>query len=235
MKSFGYYDLIETFPEPGCAFCRLSQREVGRYLDSLLYEYVAIPSMQNTFRASRGLCHAHAWGLTEIRDGVLGIAVFYEQTIDEVLSILAKHSTAGGGLKLPRRRGANSGAAAAADLTPERDCPCCVHVAQVEITLIRDVVDGLGADRFVEAYQTSSGFCLPHLRRILPEVRDPKHVEILIATQRTIWAKLQAELLTFIDKHGTRHGDNVMVAMGEEADSWRRTLTALAGVDTRPE
>lgn len=234
MKSFGYYDLIENFPEPGCAFCRLIQRETGRYLDSLLYEYVAIPSMQNTFRASRGLCHNHAWKLTEIRDGVLGIAVFYEQTIDEVLSILAKHSSAGGGLKLPRRRG-NNGGAAAADLKPERDCPCCVHVGQVEITLVQDVVDGLGDDRFVDAYRDSSGFCLPHLMRILPEIRDTKHAEILIATQRTIWAKLQSELLMFIDKHGTRGGDNAFVAMGNEADSWRRTLTALAGTDTRPE
>lgn len=232
MKSFGYYDLIETFPEPGCAFCRLSQRESRRYLDSLLYEYVAIPSAQNTFRASRGLCHTHAWELTEIRDGVLGITVFYEQALDEVLSILGNGPS--GGLKLPRRRGNKSGVGLAADLAPERECSCCIHVAQTDTTLIRDVVDGLGDSRFVEAYQGSTGFCLPHLTRILPEIRDAKHVQTLVTTQRAIWAKLQAELLMFIDKHGTRHGDNVFVAMEGEADSWRRALNALAGLDTRP-
>jgi hypothetical protein len=228
VKSFGYYDLIEAFAQPGCAFCRLSAREARRYLDSLLYEYVAKPETQNAFRASRGLCRAHGWALTEVRDGALGIAILYEQALDETLRSLGAldetRPRAGGW----RGRG---GPAMPDALAPDAPCPCCVHVEAYEGRLLRDVLDGLDDVRFSEAFAQSSGFCLPHLMRIVGEAREPSHIAQLTTTQRAIWRRLQADLLTFIDKQGTRAGDNAFDPMGSEADSPRRALRALSGLE----
>lgn len=56
-----YFDLIDYFPQPGCAICNLLRRNVDRSLDALLYEYVGDPDSHRVFRQRRGLCNEHSW------------------------------------------------------------------------------------------------------------------------------------------------------------------------------
>ena len=43
---FSYFDLVETFPKPGCAVCTLTQRDVERHVDLMLYGFVSTDEMQ---------------------------------------------------------------------------------------------------------------------------------------------------------------------------------------------
>ncbi len=79
---------VEAFAQPGCAICRLLERDVSRFLDTLLYEHPTDPITQNDLRASRGLCHQHTWTLPRY-NSALATAVLYDAVIDELLRISA--------------------------------------------------------------------------------------------------------------------------------------------------
>ena len=63
------FDLVEMFPQPGCAICNLLLHDVSHYLDSLLYERVNTVELQQGFRRARGLCAQHAGELVTVRGG----------------------------------------------------------------------------------------------------------------------------------------------------------------------
>src|SRR3972149_3703859 len=82
-----YYDLMDQFPEPGCAVCHLALRDGWRYLDSLLYEYVNTGQINDAFRAGRGLCNTHMWQILQFRGTALAITILCNAVVDEVLKI----------------------------------------------------------------------------------------------------------------------------------------------------
>ena len=119
---FGYFDLLEAFAQPGCAVCRLLQHDVGRFLDSLLYENAVDPTTQTHFRASRGLCHEHTWQLTRF-NSALASAILYDAVLDEVARIVERTPPERQN-GLARWRGATSPLAEV--LAPQKPCPACV-------------------------------------------------------------------------------------------------------------
>ena len=69
-----YFDLIETFPKPGCAICNLLLHEVDQYINALLYEFANSPDMHAVFSAGRGFCTEHGQMLRENKlSNVIGI------------------------------------------------------------------------------------------------------------------------------------------------------------------
>ena len=87
MLPFGYFDLIETFPQSGCAVCNLLQHDVHQLIDNVLWEHTNDPFILDKMRASRGLCNQHGWEFIEMAHA-LNVAVFYEPALDEILKIL---------------------------------------------------------------------------------------------------------------------------------------------------
>ena len=217
-----YFDLLETFPEPGCAICRLLLRDAERLLDSLLYERVNEPNSHRLFRAARGLCNDHAWQLTEFRGGALGIAILYHATVDEVLKILdhAPHET-------PRAFSRSRNATSLSDhLKPTENCMVCTLLSSTEqdyVSVFSRHIDDL---KLQKAYEESDGLCLPHFRLILRESYPPDLLKKVIHIQKTIWEKLEADLAEFVDKN--RH-ERMHETMGRERDSWQRAIRQMAG------
>src|SRR6185369_1004968 len=105
---FSYYDLIETFPRPGCAVCNLLLRDSERHLDSLLYEYILDIETHRHIRAARGLCNEHTWQLKKYVGGALGIAILYEAELDEVQRIVEQTLPESIASRLGRLFGSNS-------------------------------------------------------------------------------------------------------------------------------
>lgn len=231
MKPFGYYDLIEACGQPGCPLCRQAQSAEHHFLDALLYEYANAYEVHQKVRASRGLCPRHAWQLTEFKEGVLGVAVLYDQALDETLTRLNGDSapvSAARGM-LERWLGPTPGSGLAAQLAPTTPCLACEHLADVERRSVAILDDALADEQFLAAFAGSDGLCLPHFMAALDSVRERQRALRLTNIQRDIWTRLQAELRRFIDRHGDRAGDSHLATMGHEADSWRRTVAALAG------
>lgn len=230
LKSFGYYDLLEAFAQPGCALCSRLTLESGRYLTSLLYEYSVDYDTHQLFRAARGLCNRHGWQLLSLREGLINVAVLYEAAVDEVLHVLANaDSLSGRAGGLIGRVTGNGGSGLADRLNADRDCLCCSHLDRVATQLAESVVEGLAETRFVQAYQASEGFCLPHLVAVLRQTRDPAHRDLLVRQQQALWSRLKADISTYIMRYG-QSGDNAGMD-NAEALSWLRAIANLAGVD----
>jgi hypothetical protein len=220
---FGFFDLLETFPKPGCAVCRLLQRDVERFLDTLLYEHTVDPASQDNFRASRGLCHDHTWLLTRSNNS-LAVAILYDAVLGEVMRISERTS--------PERQGGftrlfNSGASSAlADaLEAQKPCPAC----EVRDGAERRYLDALGEyaadERLRPVFEASDGLCLPHFRKVLTLTRDARNARLLLEVQMRKWSALKGELETFLRKMDAHYHE----AMGAESTSWLRAMALLSG------
>lgn len=229
---FGFYDLIDQFARPGCAVCHLLLADVGRLLDSILYEYATEPEMQTDFRDSRGLCAEHGWQMVQIgaaRGGALNIAKLYERPLADLLARLsqvAPDADAQTGL-IRRLFAQNPSAALIAALEPDHPCIACKLLNASEAQIIAILGDHIGDTRLRSAFAASDGLCLPHFRLALRHTQDAERARLLIEAQSAIWSRLSADLAEFIRKSNYQYGDEAVAEA--EATSWRRVVARLGG------
>ncbi len=221
-----FYDLVETFPQPGCALCRMIEHDVERFLDSQMYEYVNTPDTHFAMRDSRGLCATHSAQLIDYGAQVLGIAILDASVLGEVMKLVDQHSSRKPGNARWWSRSASPGSALADVLEPTRSCMACDKLEQATRLHIHTFVTYLADPRIQDAFRASSGLCLPHYQMALRESTTPALTETLTTIQMNRWEKLKAELDLFADKYDIRRAD---IAMGAEGDSWRRALALISG------
>ncbi|MCB9457367.1 MAG: hypothetical protein H6671_15380 [Anaerolineaceae bacterium] len=226
-KSFGFYDLVETFPKPGCAICTLLEADTQRLLDNILYERVTDPPTQTRFRNSRGLCSEHAHQLTTFSHA-LGIAILYEAVLDKTLKALEQAEkeagSPGGWARWWNAAAANDPLVAA--LEPEESCMICAAQDDHESLYISILTDHITDDRLETAYRASDGLCRAHFQMSLRAARDAAQARLLLDIQRDIWGRLRGELREFARKYDFKHVDE---KMGAEGDSWRRAALHFSG------
>jgi hypothetical protein len=220
---FGYFDLLEALPQPGCAVCRLLDHDVDRFLDTLLFEFPVDPIMQNNFRDSRGLCHEHSWQLPGYNNA-LASAILYNAVLDEMLRVSAqtpaeKQST------FARLRGSATHSALADALAPSKPCPACVVRSDAEKRYLQVLGEMIGEERLRDAFRQSDGLCLPHFRGTLLAMRDPDSARLITTMQREIWSKLKGELELFLHKMDAHYHQQI----GGEATSWLRAIARVTG------
>jgi hypothetical protein len=227
----GYFDLTETFSQPGCAVCNLVLRDVDHFLDSLLYERVNEPDSHRVFRARRGLCNEHAWQLTRYKGGTFGIAILYNAVLDEVLKIVeqapASISASPSGIGRFLNGSADAaGPSLAERLEPTGPCPACALRNSSESDDVRVLSEYIDDSGLQEAYRASDGLCLPHFCQVLRNVNTSERFRLFTSIQSAIWRKLKADLNEFMDKN-----DHLRIheAMGAEGDSWQRAAGRMAG------
>ncbi len=226
MKTFNYYDLLEAFKLSGCPICRLLKGDAHRFLDTLLYEFVADRTIQAEFRQSRGLCNVHAWELTELRGGNVGTAILCQVVLDEVSTLLGS-AVKKASSPLNRLFGQQTeGALLAERLEPAEHCMCCVAVNASEKRYLETLAESLAEPEVHAAFTGSAGFCLPHFRMLLKEVSRDEVREVLIDGQTVIWKALIAELELFRYKVDPRWAGD---PMGVEGNSWLRATEMIAG------
>ncbi|MCA0457099.1 MAG: DUF6062 family protein [Chloroflexi bacterium] len=218
-----YYDLTETFPAGGCVVCSLVERDVHRFLDSHLYEYVNTPETHAKMRGSRGLCATHSANLVEFGASVLGITILHAAIMDELLKTAGEPTRASSAFG--RLRG-SSGSSLANKLEPDSPCMACAALERAEAQHIGTIAEYINDDRLREAYAASAGLCLPHFKQVLRAAPDSTRADTLTQLQLPKWKALKAELDMLSDKYDANHNDE---AVGAEADSWRRALELVSG------
>ncbi len=219
---FGYFDLLETLPQPGCAVCRLLQRDVERFLDTLLYEHTVDPPTQTAFRASRGLCHDHTWMLPPLNNA-LAVGILYDAVLDELIKTAARTPATDrqSGLGRLLKGGAPGGLAEA--LEAKLPCPACVvrdDAARRYLEVLGDYSDD---QRLRPAFEQSDGLCLLHFRGVL--ALEPQKARFLVDVQVSKWKALKGELTEFLHKLDAHYHET----MGAESTSWLRALARVAG------
>ncbi|MCB9449992.1 MAG: hypothetical protein H6672_01045 [Anaerolineaceae bacterium] len=226
-KSFGFYDLVETFPKPGCAVCNLLEADAYRQLDNILYERVTDPPTQTAFRVGRGLCSEHG-NLLVTFSHALGIAILYEAVLDATLKALdqaeKEGSSSGGWGRLWNNTSSNDALIAA--LEPGEPCIICAAQDEHEARYIRILTEHINDNRLESAYRASDGLCRQHFQMTLRDARNAAHARLLLNIQRDIWVRLRGELREFARKYDFKH---VNEKMGAEGDSWRRAVQHYSG------
>ena len=230
-KHHVYFDLLEGLRQPGCPVCRLAFRMTDSYLRSLLHEMVLDIGLRDQLREAQGFCQQHAWQLVAHRDG-LGTAIIYRDVLN---SVLKKMATLGfddvgplTGMKAALRPHSPRPATrrAVEDLRPERSCLACATYADMEEVYLSSLLEHLATDNLKEAYSSSAGLCLPHLRRALQMVECEEAFRQLLDLQRPLWEALRAELDEFTRKHDYRFTGE---GFNSERDSWIRAVEAIIG------
>jgi hypothetical protein len=229
-----YLDIREAFALPGCAFCRLLTRSANRYLDAVLWEMVLDPELRSELKEARGYCSEHGWLL--VRAGsALGVAILMKDVIRTLLAVLDSNPVVGDstpvldGLRrsLAMEVASKATAPLVAELSPQRPCPVCTHVAAREKELADTLLAHLDdPGSLAEIYPASDGLCLEHFRLSLVRAVSPVHARTLIAAQQSVWQRLHDELGEFVRKKDYRFKDE---PFGPEKDSWRRALESIAG------
>ena len=219
---FGYYDLLEAFPQTGCAVCRLVKRDVQRHIDEILYEHVTDTAMYNRFRASRGLCQQHGQLLMGFGNA-LGIATLYEAVLDKLVTLANESSPM---QSLPRLLSKSNMQAVADMLAPDQICIACETQSASDDRYADSLGEYIQDEKLQTAYRQSDGLCLSHIRHALARAKTGENAKLLLTIQADIWHKLRTELAEFRRKYDFQHVDE---AMGAEGDSWIRAILRVGG------
>ena len=231
-----YDDLIDAFAEPGCAICRRLAVTVDKLVGTVLYEGVNDVPTREGFNQALGYCLPHAQLM--IRAGsALGVTIM----VDNILKILLRALDANPPDKLESSkrkqlfRSLNTSAPHSEaqklvdSLSPQADCPICVHEAEMfdhyGRTLLKHMTPG---NDLHQVYKQSDGLCLPHFRAILNLASPGPALTGLVTAQQTIWLRLHEQSEEFIRKNDHRFRGKE--PFGPEEDVWLRALTAVSGL-----
>jgi hypothetical protein len=199
-----YYELRDACYRPGCPVCRLVERRVHSYLDSLFYESVNDPSVRQRLRGALGFCRDHALKVVTMGDP-LGIAIIYE----DLLRIIVKQDGEG---RLPRRSNV---------------CPACSQHQQFEQRYIDTLVEYLDDDEFQPAFEASDGVCLPHLHRLSLRAKEETLPAWVVTLARQRIQQRRRRLSEFLRKQDVR-AKNERQSEGE-ANACEEAIDFLVG------
>ena len=212
------HKLHGAFDQPGCPVCRLVADSVHHYLWSTVYEYVNKVPTHMAVRAARGFCTNHAWHvLDHVNASHLGIAILYEGLVRNMLKDMGDVKPNSG------RRQLNQASKA---LQSKAECPGCTHRITVEDQLLRNLLEHIDQPEFADAYGTSAGLCLHHLRMIFDQSGHNAEKAQLVAIQQAIWGRLQHDLAEYIRLSDERYSEE---DMGVAGTSPRRAIEQMAG------
>ena len=230
-----YYELLEAFTQPGCPLCRQIQSAVERSLSHLFYESVTDPDVRRRLRRSMGFCKRHAWLLVDARIGdALGMAIIYHDLVGSLLKHLPQDSLVSNQKNPVRiwRKLASSQKTLLGQvleiLSPRHLCPACEQEESTQRAAVSVLASALNDPAFTEAFKASFGLCLPHLRQVLEEIRDPFALEALLTTSHDKLSALHLELAEIIRKNDYRYRDE---AFGPEGDAWKRAVAVVVGLN----
>lgn len=226
LKNITYLDLIEACQEPGCPACGLRQKNVESYLRMLFHEHINDPPSREKLRHSQGLCYEHLWLAIDKQLGnALAITILSHDVLGKLLKDVEDLNPSA-----ERRATIKSflkpGSGPDAPLSPEKDCPVCLHQEMVDEWILKVLVGAIQKPELSEALRQSEGVCLPHLRQSLELKASPEARQILLALASERWQALRAELAEFIRKNDYRYSQE---GFGEERDAWLRASAAITG------
>jgi len=207
------YELRAACKKPGCPVCALVQRAGARYIEGTFNESMLDPGIRMKLVESQGFCYEHTWQSIDLKLAeALGHAILYQDMVKHFLRTVSANERSSGGQL-------------AHALEPEKVCPAC----RIEEESLERIIDSLAAvlrqADFVDEFRLSSGFCIPHLKRLLPRL-DEKRQQIVLAVECERMESLKSELAEFIRKSDYRYRDE---AIGAEGNSYKRAADMVKG------
>ncbi len=230
-------NLIEALGKPGCPACRIFRQASERALVSFLWENVNEPDVRQGILDSYGFCPTHTRVMVSrevLSSSVpLGTNIIYEHLgrviAGELKGLRPGKITAANPLRGLLRR-LRDGKAASGPLHPRGPCPACSageNAAGNSLHVLCEEVQKPGDVR--EAYLTSDGLCLAHLRAAIEAHSEkfPAAVTLLIDTTVERLEKQSRDMKEFIRKNNWSYRDEKPTEAEDTA--WRKTLGFITG------
>lgn len=229
-----YFALLEACEQPGCPVCRVIQKSVERYLESLFYEQVNDSAVRRNLRKSLGFCHTHARLALDKRLGdALGVAIIYQDILGYLLKRLPAQDAPElltnkmiGLVRRTPRQLLERLKLVKSVLTPQERCPACQQHHRTTQRTLETLVKSLSDKNMLTSLENSEGLCISHLRLAFEQINDPKDYTALLSISRKKLESLHTELSEFIRKTDYRFQDE---GFGHESDAWRRAMENVAG------
>jgi hypothetical protein len=177
---------------------------------------------------SFGFCNRHAWQIPKlpaICAPAVGYSIFASDLLRKfnfLVGAITQETRNKGLWRSLLRKGSQP-------LFPHlkaRVCPACSYVAKFEAFHLKDLLDFITEEEFLQAYNASQGICLPHL--FLVEKKHSSHTNfpLLLKLQLGKSQFLRETLEEFIRKQDRRFQDQITV---DEARAWRVAMEFLTG------
>jgi Family of unknown function (DUF6062) len=207
------FELRLACHKPGCPICTLIQRAGARYIEGIFNESILDPGIRQKLADSQGFCYDHTWQSISLKlSDALGHAILYQDLVRNTLQMIAD-------------TGGKDGIRIVNALSPTLTCPAC-RIEEVTLERVIDaLIPALRDQDFIAEFKQSNGFCLPHLKRILPDL-DGKRRGVVLLHQSACLEELKAELAEFIRKSDYRFRDE---SIGKEGDAYKRAADMIKG------
>jgi len=186
-----YYEIWDACYKSGCPICRLLDRRIHDYLESLMYEGVNTTSVRVKLRGALGFCRTHACKAIKLGDA-LGVAIIYE----DLLQLVAKQLGEG---QMPQQAIA---------------CPACSLRRVFEQSYGRTLLEFLEDDEFQQALQSCDGLCLAHLHQLSSQEKTIALPEWLLTLVRQKIQQRRRRLSEFLRKQDVQ-AKNERLSEGE--------------------
>lgn len=201
----------------GCEICARVVDASFDFLSRFQYDLSVSRAEQEAHARRGGLCAVHTWHYESLAS-THGLCTGYPALVERWAQQL--HALAGSGAS-PARIAENIGAV----LPGSEDCTLCRICAQAEAQAAGELAQRL--ERHAHAVGASlSLVCLPHLRSLLPRVRDPGVARAVLTHEALVLERLAEDMRRYAIKH---EAVRRFLASEDELAAARRALAALAG------
>ena len=222
------HDLLRLFREPGCPICAFVAQAVTRHLSAIADESITDPDARAELRQALAFCAAHGEQWLGLQN-TLATAIIYHDLCGHLQGILRDWEPAevAGRSRLRPWAGRRGAQQLAQALTPTQPCPACAHSATMEGHALNACAAGFTQAAFWAAFAAHPiGLCLPHLRALLPVLRDAALVREVVQIQAERFAATRSHLAEVIRKYDYRF---VREAKGDEFAAVARSVELVAG------
>ena len=206
-KFVGYQDLLKLLANPECPACIIVRRSLKGFVSMAFIEELTVPEFREPLRAARGYCREHS---AYMREGAknwlrkMGVAIVLEDLLALVQEQMRTKET----------------------VPPVGDCPLCRLEKDIDAYAVKLIADYCQDSEFQQHYDSSTGVCLPHLRKLL-QVLDGEGKRFMIVTHERKLDVTLGHLREFIRKHDYRFAHERITP--EEAESWRNAVEFVVG------
>jgi hypothetical protein len=111
-------------------------------------------------------------------------------------------------------------------------CPICVIDSQAAHNGLSDLFEAIEQEdqEFRQAYLSSDGICLEHLRQGIRSFGDqhPKAADFILENTVSRLERESADMQEYIRKHNWKYREEKMTK--EESEAWRKMLTFFTGL-----
>jgi len=181
-KHITYYKLKEALTRQGCPICRLAEDAVNKFFEALFYEYVNDPHVHKEIIHSGGFCKTHIHHLFNFADN-LGASIIFSR-----LARVYEKALQTGTL-------------------PDGKCPACKRFEEASSRYCKALADFMLDKEMREAYKSSDGLCMKHLRDVLLMSKG-ENKEWLSLIEQDKLRKLAEQMEQFIEAADYRFEDD---------------------------